>query len=294
MYGVPGRGESGSMSIGLNNNVEMKIKSRKDATGFKKIPLLESLNFSTSYNFLADSMNWSRINMSGRTKVLGTSVNFNATFDPYSIELSEQGRPVRVDRLLWHKQKQIARLENASLSFGFNFGADTFKKDNEEQQDGSDSEEFPDGGENESFNDDVNSEPTAVQQTEQPPRYAEFSIPWNMSINYNMRVVQDRFDEEQMAFNKKITADISLNGNMELTPKWSINFSSGYNLDRGELSHTNVRINRDLHCWSMSFNLVPIGTYKSYFFTIAVNSSMLQDLKYEKRSHARDNPGFGL
>ena len=130
--------------------------------------------------------------------------------------------------------------------------------------------------------------------TSQTPKYADFSIPWNVSVNYNMRIVQDKFNERRKAFDKKFTADISLNGNLELTDKWSFNFSTGYNLDRKELSHTNVRINRDLHCWSMSFNLVPVGTYKSYFFSISVNSSMLRDLKYEKRSHPRDNPNFGM
>jgi hypothetical protein len=289
MYGVPGRGESASMSLGLNNNIEMKVKSRKDSTGFKKIPLLESLNFSTSYNFLADSMKWSRINMSGRTKVLGTSINFNAVFDPYSIQLNEQGNPVRVDRLLWKDQKKIARLENASLSFGLNFGAETFKKKDEREQSQNNDSQFPNQDNNRGT---LIEEPPGPQTSRETPRYAEFSIPWNMSLNYNMRIVQDKFNQEKMAYDKKFTADISLNGNIELTKKWSINFSTGYNVDRNELSHTNIRINRDLHCWSMSFNLVPIGAYKSYFFTIGVNS-MLRDLKYEKRSHPRDNPGFG-
>ncbi|WP_232526570.1 putative LPS assembly protein LptD [Marinilabilia rubra] len=293
MYGVPGRGESGSMSFGLNNNLEMKVKSRKDSTGFKKIPLLESLNFSTSYNFLADSLNWSRINMSGRTKVLGTSVNFNATFDPYAYQLNENGNPVRVDKLLWRTQKKIARMENASLSFGLNFGSKTFqKKERDKGEEGAD--EFPEG---EQGMDMMNGPAGESQQaaTQTTPKYAEFSIPWNISLNYNMRILQDRqnFDYDKMDYKKKFTADISMNGNLELTSKWSFNFTTGYNLERKEISHTNIRINRDLHCWSMSFNLVPIGTYKSYFFSIAVNSSMLRDLKYEKRSHARDNPSFG-
>ena len=122
--------------------------------------------------------------------------------------------------------------------------------------------------------------------------YAQFSMPWNISLNYNMRVTQDEFNEDKMDYDKKITADVSISGNIELTKKWGINFSTGYSFDDKELSHTNIRISRDLHCWNMSFNLVPIGTYKSYFFTIAVNSSMLRDLKYEKRSHARDNASF--
>ena len=295
MYGVPGKGEAGSMSIGLNNNLEMKVKSRKDSTGYKKIPLLESLNFTTSYNFLADSMNWSRINMSGRTKVLGTSINFNATFDPYAYQLNERGNPVRVNKLLWHTRKKLARMENASLSFGLNFGSKTFQKKNKEK--GTDeNNEFPEGEQGMNMMNGSSPadspEQTRLQTT---PKYAEFSIPWNISLNYNMRILQDlqNFDYNKMDYKKKFTADISLNGNLELTSKWSFNFSTGYNLERSEISHTNIRINRDLHCWSMSFNLVPVGTYKSYFFSIAVNSSMLRDLKYEKRSHPRDNPSFG-
>lgn len=290
MYGVPGRGESGSMSFGLNNNVEMKIKSRNDS--IVKIPILESLNLSTSYNFLADSMNWSRINMSGRTKILGTAINFNALFDPYTIKLDERGNPTRVNTLLWNDKKRIARLENASLSFGLNFGSKDFQKKNDQQDQQGDNSEFPDG-ERPPENLPAQGQDQQAAANTPTPEYAPFSMPWNLSLNYNMRIVQDKFNIEKMAYNKKFTADISLNGNVTLTPKWSVNFSTGYNLDRKEISHTNVRINRDLHCWSMSFNLVPVGSYKSYFFTISVNSSMLRDLKYEKRSHPRDNPGFG-
>ncbi len=296
MYGIPGKGKSGSMSFGLNNNLEMKVKSENDTTGFKKISILESLNLSSSYNFLADSMNLSRINMSGRTKIFGTSINFNATFDPYALELNDRGTAQRVNKFLWNKQNKLLRMENASLSFGLNFGAKTFQKKKDEEQDQAGEDDFP--GEERDAPPDVENIDTETDSpdSEEIPQYAEFSRPWNMSLNYNMRIVEDRsnFDEANMAYKKKFTADISLNGNLELTEKWSINFSSGYNLDRQELSHTNLRINRDLHCWSMSFNLVPIGTYKSYFFTIAVNSSMLKDLKYDKRSHARDNPGFGI
>ncbi|MFO8001247.1 MAG: putative LPS assembly protein LptD [Marinilabilia sp.] len=295
MFGVPGRGESGSMSFSLNNNVEMKVKDRSDSTGYKKISLLESLNFSSSYNFLADSMNLSRINMSGRTKVLGTSVNFNAVFDPYALDVDDRGNPVRVDRFLWNDRKKLIRMENASLSFGFNFGSETFKKDKDQSDEEDEDSEFPED-ENPLEMDDDNTRPEDQRQRSEreTPEYAEFSKPWNISVNYNMRIVQDKFNEVQKSFDKKLTADISLNGNFELTDKWSFNFSSGYNIDRKELSHTNIRINRDLHCWNMSFNLVPVGSYKSYFFTIAVNSSMLRDLKYEKRSHPRDNPSFGL
>ena len=109
-----------------------------------------------------------------------------------------------------------------------------------------------------------------------------------------MRLMRDpqKFNKEKMEYDYRITADININGKLSLTPKWNITASTGYNLETRTLGHTNVGITRDLHCWGMRFNLVPVGRYKSYFFTISVNSSLLQDLKYEKRNHPRDNPGF--
>jgi hypothetical protein len=107
-----------------------------------------------------------------------------------------------------------------------------------------------------------------------------------------MRLVPDKFDAERMAYKHKVTADISMSGRISLTKKWDMSLSTGYNLERQEISHTNVRINRNLHCWNMSFNLSPFGQYKSYFFSIAINSSLLRDLKYEKRSNPRDNPNW--
>jgi hypothetical protein len=124
--------------------------------------------------------------------------------------------------------------------------------------------------------------------------YAKFEMPWNISVNYNMRVIPNtaKFDPVARKFDYKFTADVSLSGNVSLTKKWSINMSTGYNLERKEISHTNLSISRNLHCWNMNFNMVPFGAYKSFFFSIAINSTMLRDLKYEKRSHPRDNPNW--
>jgi hypothetical protein len=97
-----------------------------------------------------------------------------------------------------------------------------------------------------------------------------------------------------MDYPYKLTADVSLSGNVTITPKWTVGMSSGYDLERKEISHTNLRIGRNLHCWGMSFNMVPTGRYKSFFFSIAVNSSMLKDLKYDKRGNPRDNPNWIL
>lgn len=297
LYGTPGRGESGSLGMSLGNTLEMKVKSQKDSTGFKKINILESLNFSTSYNFLADSMKLSNISMSGRTKLLGTSISFGATFDPYALDTMSTGRVYRYDSYEITKNSRLARLQSANLSFGFNFGSETFKKKGDKKDSTEDvTDPIDDPFDNDPLRDQHmqgSQSPANIQrQTMDDDGYAEFDIPWNMSINYSMRLVQDKFNKEKMAYDHKLTADINASGRITLTPKWDLSLSSGYNLERKEISHTNLRINRNLHCWNMSFNLVPVGRYKSFFFSISVNSSLLRDLKYEKRSSARDNPNW--
>jgi len=306
LYGVPGRGESGSMGFSLGNSLEMKLKSDRDSTGFRKISILESLNFSSSYNFLAEEFNLSNISMSGRTKVLGTNLSFGATFDPYALDTTTTRSGVlnvaRVNNFEWNEHKRLARLQSANLSFGFGFGSDTFKKMRERRTgEISDTEDIVDDPldipDDNPFADEEVLDPTQNMGDVAPMEagedgYAQFEIPWNVSFNYNMRLVPDKFDIERMAYQHKVTADISMSGRISLTKKWDMSLSTGYNLERQEISHTNVRINRNLHCWNMSFNVSPFGQYKSFFFSIAINSSLLRDLKYEKRSNPRDNPNW--
>ncbi len=292
LYGVPGSGKSGSMSLSLGNTLEMKVKSDKDTTGFKKLKILESLNFSTSYNFLADSLNWQPVSMTGRTKLFGTNVNFGARFDPYALD--SLGR--RINESVYSQQGKFLRLESANLSFGLNFGSDTFKKKDKKNEDSNTSEDEPPLPPNplndQAFDPQATFEGSNAHFDIGDDGYAKFEIPWNISLNYSFRLSRDGFNKKKMDYDFKVTSDINLNGNISLTPKWRINFASGYSIDSKKIAHTNIGISRDLHCWSMNFNLVPVGRYKSYYFTIRVNSSMLQDLKYEKRNHPRDNGSF--
>ncbi len=301
LYGIPGKGKSGSLGMSLGNTLEMKVKSDRDTTGFKKIAILEALNFSSSYNFLADSMNLANINMSGRTKLFGTSISFGANFDPYALDTLSNGRPYRHNVFEVKQNKRLVRLQSANLSFGLSFNSDTFKKksDGSKKEAETDPNDLP-PDENDFFDDDPlrNQHLQGTHLSEVREQnvtdlgYAEFKIPWNVSINYSMRYIQDQFNPNSMSYDHKLTADINASGRVSLTPKWDISLSSGYNIERKEISHTNIRINRNLHCWNMSFNMVPVGRYKSFFFTIAVNSSLLRDLKYEKRSSPRDNPNW--
>ncbi|WP_154665615.1 putative LPS assembly protein LptD [Saccharicrinis fermentans] len=306
LYGTPGRGKSGSLGLSLGNTLEMKVKSDRDTTGFKKIKILEGLNFSTSHNFMADSLKWSKVNMSGRTKILGTSINFGATFDPYALDTSATGSPIRINTSHYKATGKPLRLESANLNFGVSIGSEKIKKWLEKRRGESNPEEeeeaeFPEDEDMINPLDRIDKVEDAFADTRGTDRgssqiaddgYTKFEFPWNLSLNYSFRMVNGDFDKQKMAYKRKVTSDINLNGDFSLTPKWKFSFSSGYNFDTKEISHTNLRISRDLHCWGMSFNLVPVGAYKSYFFSINVNSSILQDLKYEKRSSARDNASY--
>ena len=298
LFGVPPKGKSGNLGLSLGNTLEMKVKSEKDTTGFKKIKLLESFNFSSSYNFLADSLGWSRITMTGRTKVLGTNVNFGAYFNPYGVDTTANGQPIIVDRSALKTNGKLLRIENMNLSFGFNIDNNTFKKKKQNEENNTEENQQ----ETDPLDEAMISEEDRLMQEMQPVAkrnlkvtndgYAKFEMPWNISINFTSYLRMDKFNKEKMDFDYKVSADISLNGRISVTPKWNLSATTGYTLDTKKIAYTTIGITRDLHCWGMRINITPVGKYKSYFFSISVNSSLLKDLKYEKRSNPRDNPGF--
>lgn len=293
----PSKGSSASLSLGLTNQIEMKVKSDADTTGFKKIPLLENLSFNTSYNFKADSMRWSSISSAARTKVFGTAINLSAQFDPYGVVANpKNNQPVRINRGSLKVNHRLVLLQSASLSFGYQISPDTFKKDkkketaeeDEEDEDwamsAAESDEMEPGAQMER-----NKQGDDTRLSQGDDGYAAFNMPWSININYSLRVVRGKFNPETALYSHKISQSVNFSGNLTLTPKWKFTVSSGYSFDEKKLSQTSVGITRDLHCWSMNFNLVPTGKYKSYSFNIAVNSSILRDLKYNQSNSPRDN-----
>ena len=298
LYGTASSARSGSISMSLGNTLEMKVKSDKDTTGFKKISILESLSLSTSYDIMKDTLKWSNISMSGRTKIFGTSVSFNATFDPYGLVASSSGSAVRINKSSLRQNNKLVRLVSAGLSFGIQLSPEKFKRDKTGEDDFDEDEEYnEDWAMEEGLNDDPeagaqmphNQQGDDTRLTQGDEGYAAFSMPWSISLNYSLRVSQGTFDAEKCLYKHKVTSSVNVSGSLSLTPKWKLSISSGYSFDEGELSQTSLGVTRDLHCWSMNFNIVPTGTYKSYSFTIAINSSLLKDLKYQQSNSVRDN-----
>lgn len=271
IYGSPGAGKSMGIGFSLDNNLEAKVNSSSDTTGsgVKKIPILQGLNFSGNYNFVADSMKLSNINFSGRTSLFDKKINlnFNGTFDPYALD--DQGR--RIDRYII-KDGKLARLTNFGLSFDYSFN--------------------PDASSNRSNNlDSLDSQMRGNMSPEQaealsrisadPNAFVDFNIPWNLAGSFS-------FQYSKTGLQTNITSTVMLHGDVNVTPKWKVQFNTGYDFRRKEVSLTQFNIYRDLHCWDLSVGWTPFGQYKSYNITIRAKASVLQDLKLSKRnSHFR-------
>ena len=286
IFGSVGEGKTGSVSLSLANNVEMKVKSDADSTGVKKISLIENFTVSQSYNFAADSLRWSNINTSLSLRLMKNfNLNLSATWDVYTYQLNEYGTPTRVNRTRLQAGKGLAKLSSTGTSFSYTLNNDTFKKkkDKEEKQ----QDEPPEAVDRYRRND--REEENKGGRTESgielnPDGYAKWEFPWSLTLNYSVNYSYGDFNYEKMDYDGRITQNLSLSGNVKPTKNWAFNFSASYNFDTGKIAYMNCSISRDLHCFTMTASFVPVGPYKSYNFHIAVKSSLLSDLKYDKRS----------
>lgn len=269
MFGTPGSGRSMGIGFSVDNNVEAKVQSSQDTTdgGMKKVKILQGLTFSGNYNFVADSFNLSNINFSGRTAIFNEkiNINFNGTFDPYAFD-RDLGR--RVNRFAI-KDGKLARLTNFGLSFDYSFNPDA----NRGRQNNLDSLN------NQRANMTPEQQQALARISSDPNAFVDFNIPWNLAGSFS-------FQYANLGATTNVTATLNVHGDFSLTPKWKVQFNSGYDFRQKEVSLTRFSIYRDLHCWDMSFGWVPFGRFQSYNVTIRAKASILQDLKLTKRNDA--------
>lgn len=297
LFGVPGRGKQGVVTMSLANNLEMKVKSDADSTGVKKISLIENFTIQQSYNLAADSLNWSNMETSILLRLTKNfNLNLSATWDPYTYGLNEFGTPVKMNKLRINSGKGWARLARTGTSFSYTINQDTFrKKKGGDTADSGSSDDMTDPDDEEedenasaSFADRAaaarkrNSKQT--EDNSDSDGYAPWSFPWSLSFNYSLNYAYGTFNYDKMDYNGKWTQNLSLSGNLRPTPNWNFSFSASYNFDLHKIAYMNCSVSRDLHCFTLTASFVPLGPYKSYNFRIAVKSSVLKDLKYDKRS----------
>ena len=300
MYGVPGQGKQGNVSFQLNNNLEMKVRSDKDSTGFKKISLIDKLSLGMSYNLAADSFQWSDLSASIRLKLSKSyTLNLSGMFDTYTYD--ENGQRLDIPR--WKAGKGIGRLRSTSTSFSYTFNNDTFKKlfgkkdegtsgtgASATGQEGTDPSVGPTDGE-------ATGEEAAGSRLLGKKKdtgeydsdgYLVGNIPWSLSFSYSLSLGYGTFNREKREYDYRLTNSLSFNGNIQPTKNWTFNFNATYDFDAKKISYMTCNISRNMHCWQMTASFVPVGPYKSYSFSVSVSSSLLKDLKYDKRSNYRD------
>ncbi len=295
--GPPTPGKTGMISMGLSNNLEMKVKSDADTTGVKKISLIENLSFRESYNFAADSLRWSNLQIGLLLRLMKNfNLNLQTTWDPYAYELSPSGAPVRVDKSRISKGKGLLKLASAGTSFSYTFNNDTFKKKEsigrrKMNNDGDD--DYDDGSEG--YLDLAGRDEQRRQKENEKKKkgidadgYAPWAFRWSLTLNYSISYGYGDFDYEHLDYKGRLNQNLSISGSMQPTPGWDFRFSASYNFQTKKLAYMNCTISRDLHCFTMSASFVPVGPYKSYNFNIAVKSSLLKDLKWDKRSSSNN------
>jgi hypothetical protein len=285
MYGTFGQNMEAKLNLSLSNNLEIKVKSKRDTiTGTRKIVLIENLTLNAGYDFAADSLNWQMFTISGRTTLFKQLyVTFAIGFDPYCI--GPEGRRIHTTEL--KANKRLLRFANSSVNLGLNWTIDQSlfgkkKKKTEESQ----PEEVP------------QDQSTAFSQNAlgMPNRRPDFTTPWSITLNYsfaynvadNLGYYFDRFQYPDK-YNDNIIQTLNVSADFSITKKWKIGVTTGYDFTQKDMSFTSIDIYRDLHCWEMRFNWIPFGYRKGWSFTINVKASVLQDLKYNMKRDFRDN-----
>ena len=275
-YSVPSSGRNMSMNFSLSQNLEMKVLSKRDTSGVKKIKLIDELRISGSYNFLADSMRLSTIPISFRTTLFGNfGINLSATLDPY--RLTPDGK--RINKLFFP-----GRVVSTGWSFGYTFKS----RDDRSQTAINDITSIPPEYMN-PFYDPYGTMDPVLRRQYMAQTYYDFSLPWNFGFNYTVNYSITTGNYPPKGYKKNVTQTVGFNGSLNLTPKMGITFQGGYDIKANRLTTSSVSITRDLHCWQMSFSWIPFGTYRSWSFNIGVKAASLSDLKYDKSQSMYEN-----
>ena len=283
---APGRGKSGTMSISIGNNLEAKVRDMKDTTGTgsKKVKLLDQLNINTSYNFLADSMRMQNVGVSASTNLFNKiNISGNMNFDPYAID--GQGR--RINKLNVLATGVPLRLTNASVSASFSINGKGAIDGNDGSKAG--------GGK---------SEANTYQRIYYHPVTGEYipggyvyymnpNAPWSLNFSYSFNYSKSysyMAATQELVTNNKFTQTLNISGNVKLTPRMSIQATTGFDFMAMKFTSTQISATYDLHCFNIAISWVPMGMYKSYSFRIAANASALADLlRFKKSESYMDN-----
>ena len=298
LYGIPSRGKTGSITFDLGNNLEMKIKSDKDSTGFKKISLIDEFGLNMGYNMADKERPWSDLTMRIRLKWWKNyTFNLNAVFATYAYELDENGNPY-VGTHTEYSKGRFGRFQGMSQNISFTLTPEKIKKwfgggDDEDKEKDEENEDTDNTDIESNVDDDLvrgqhgaEKESAGKAETDEDG-YMKFSMPWSLTFGYGISMRENtggKFNKKTMRYPYKFTQTLNFSGNIRISDGWNISFSSGYDFENKEMSMTTASLQRDLHCFNMSCSVV-LAPYTSYNFSFRCNAATLTDaLKYDKRS----------
>jgi lipopolysaccharide assembly outer membrane protein LptD (OstA) len=278
VYGGPSAGKFAGVSFSVDNTIEAKMKARSsDTSGAdRKVTLLQGLSFSSSYNFVADSFKLAPVSFNAHTALFNqkVSVSLNGSLDPYVTQLRDSvtnGRVVRyarrVDRYTF-QNGAFPTLTNLAFSMSFSLNSQTNKR------------QPPTAGTLQNMT--ANQAERLAMIDSDPSRYVDFNVPYNVSVNFN-------FNYNNQIVSKTTSSTVSASGDVNVTPKWKVQYTTNYDFKAAKLGITQFSIYRDLHCWDLSFRWTPFGIYKSFSVDLRVKASILQDLKLTKRKDYYNN-----
>lgn len=298
LYSVPGKYKTEMISWDVSNNIEMKIKSDKDTTGYKKISIIDELGASMSYNAAAEYHRWSDLSMRLRLKWWKNyTFSMNAQFATYAYELDANGKPYVGNHTEWGYGR-LPRFQGMSQNFSFTLNPEKLKKwfgrkDDKDDDKVSVDSDGPDTNIESNMDDDLEKGKYAAKKKRgniaetDDNGYMSFNMPWSLTIGYGITMRENtagKFNTKTMRYPYKFTQTLNFSGNIRISDGWNINFSSGYDFDNHAMSMTTASLSRDLHCFNMSASVV-LAPYTSYNFTFRCNAATLTDaLKYDKRS----------
>ncbi len=275
LYSGFGEGRTGGIGFQLDNNLEMKWRSRKDTgeNAIKKIKLIDGYGLSTGYNFLRDSMKLDLISLYFRTTLFEKiSINANTVLDPYQTD----ARGADISKYAWQGGKfKLGRLTYGSISMSTSFTSKPkdAKKDAERKKRSEQQLNDP------SLIADRQRLTDYIQQN--PAEFVDFNIPWQITLGYSL-FFSTRLKPDLSGFEKDFSSNLNFSGSFNLTPKWNFSMNGYYDFDTKQLQTFQMSINREMHCWQMSINVTPVGLYRSFNFSISPKASILQDLKINR------------
>lgn len=284
LYGAPGRLYSSGLAFSLSNILEAKVRDKDTtATEPKKVILLNNLNFSSAYSFSADSLNFSNLQVTGTIPIIKKlDLNFNGSLDPYALNNNNQ----RINTFNIENGGSLFRLTAANMSFNYSFSSKDFEGKKEDEEENFDTDTFRNGGRpDDLFGEslDINGQPerdkNEKKKNPEENEWYNFSIPWDFrlayTITYANAVRQNEISSHSLMFSSRV----------ELSPRWSIRMSSGYDFKNKGVTLTQLGFSRDLESWRMDFNWTPIGAINTTWnFFIGISSSILSDIKYDRRT----------